>query len=157
VAVNRKFTRIPKTTELLAAGVPTEAIPTYCALADHANNKTGLCWPKMETLAGILNRSVRTVQRHLHLLKEAGLIEFVNRRRYKGRFSSYTYKILHILTTTGHTRPVEGRSLYKRRTKQSVNSQKSQADYQDYAFFFGDTQTKQADQYQEQYAWFFQE
>jgi len=156
VAVNRKFTRIPKIPELIEQGVPTEVIPTYCALADHANNKTGLCWPKMETLAGILNRSVRTVQRHLHLLKEAGLIEFVNRRRWKGRFSSYTYKILHIVTT-GHTRPVEGRSLYKRRTKQSVNSQKSQADYQDYAFFFGDSETKQADQYQEQYAWFFQE
>ena len=156
MAVNRKFTRIPKATVFLEAGLPVEVIPTYCALTDHANNKTGLCWPKMETLAEILNRSVRTVQRHLHLLKEAGLIEFVNRRRNKGRFSSYTYKILHIVTT-GHTRPVEGRSLYKRRTKQSVNSQKSQADYQDYAFFFGDTQTKQADQYQEQYAWFFQE
>ena len=157
MAVNRKFTRIPKIPELIEQGVPTEVIPTYCALADHANNKTGLCWPKMETLAGILNRSVRTIQRHLHLLKEAGLIEFVNRRRNKGRFSSYTYKVLHILTTTGHTRPVDGRSLYKRRTKQSVNIQKSQADYQDYAFFFGDTQRKQADQYQEQYAWFFQE
>ena len=156
MAVNRKFTRIPKIPELIEQGVPTEVIPTYCALADHANNKTGLCWPKMETLAEILNRSVRTVQRHLHLLKEAGLIEFVNRRRNKGRFSSYTYKVLHIVTT-GHTRPVDRASLYKRRTKQSVNSQKSQADYQDYAFFFGDTQTKQADQYQEQYAWFFQE
>jgi len=91
-------------------------------------------------------------------LKEAGLIEFVNRRRNKGRFSSYTYKVLHILTTTGHTRPVDGRSLYKRRTKQSVNSQKSQAAYHDYAFFFGDAETsKQADKYKEQYAWFFQE
>ena len=49
--VAAKFTRIPKTTELIQARVPTEAIPTYCALADHANNKTGLCWPKMETLA----------------------------------------------------------------------------------------------------------
>ncbi len=157
MAVNRKFTRIPKMSDLITQGVPTEVIPTYCCLADYANNKSGLCWPKMETLAGILNRSVRTVQRHLHLLKEAGLIEFVNRRRNKGRFSSYTYKILHIVTTTGHARPVEHRSLYKRRTKQSVNSQKSQGDYQDYAFFFGDAETKQADQYQEQYAWFFQE
>jgi DNA-binding transcriptional MocR family regulator len=157
VAVNRKFTRIPKMSDLITQGVPTEVIPTYCALADHTNNKTGLCWPKMETLAQILNRSVRTVQRHLHLLRSLGLIEFVNRRRWKGRFSSYTYKVLHIVTT-GHTRPVDRGSLYKRRTKQSVNSQKSQADYQDYAFFFGDSETsKQADQYKEQYAWFFQE
>lgn len=116
MAVNRKFTRIPKTTELLAAGVPTEAIPTYCSLADHANNTTGLCWPKMETLAKILNRSVRTIQRHLHLLKECGLIEFVERRRWKGRFSSYTYKILH-LVTTGHGRRMDGQRPNKRRTK----------------------------------------
>jgi DNA-binding transcriptional ArsR family regulator len=104
VAVKR-FTRIPKVQTLLHAGVPTEAIPTYCALADHANNKTGLCWPKMETLARTLNRSGRTIQRHLHLLKEAGVIEFVERRRYKGRFSSYLYRIL-FHATTGHGKPV---------------------------------------------------
>jgi DNA-binding transcriptional MocR family regulator len=157
VAGSAKFTRIPKVNDLISAGVPIEAIPTYCCLADHANNKTGLCWPKMETLAQILNRSVRTIQRHLHLLRSLGLIEFVERRRHKGRFSSYLYRVLHIVGTTGHTRPVEHRSLYKRRTKQSVNTQKSQADYQDYAFFFGDTQTKQVDRYKKQYAWFFQE
>ena len=101
-----KFTRIPKVQSLMQSGVPTEAIPTYCALADHANNKTGLCWPKMETLAQILNRSVRTIQRHLHLLKAAGVIEFVERRRYKGRFSSYLYRIL-FHATTGHGKRVE--------------------------------------------------
>jgi hypothetical protein len=58
--VAARFTRIPKTSELVSAGVPAEAIPTYCALADHANNKTGLCWPKMETLAATMERSVRT-------------------------------------------------------------------------------------------------
>jgi DNA-binding transcriptional ArsR family regulator len=126
VAVNRKFTRIPKVNDLITAGVPAEVIPTYCCLADHANNKTGLCWPKMETLAQTLNRSVRTVQRHLHLLKEAGLIEFVNRRRWKGRFSSYTYKVLHIVTTTGHKKPVAGTHSNRRRTKPSMNTKKPQ-------------------------------
>jgi DNA-binding transcriptional ArsR family regulator len=106
----KKFTRIPKTSELVSAGVPTEPIPTYCALADHANNKTGLCWPKMETLAKTLGRSVRTIQRHLHLLRERGLIEFVERRRHKGRFSSYLYRVLHIVRTTGHGRRVGGRA-----------------------------------------------
>jgi hypothetical protein len=67
--VAARFTRIPTTSELVSAGVPAEAIPTYCALADHANNKTGLCWPKMGTLAKTLRKSVRTVQRHLHLLR----------------------------------------------------------------------------------------
>jgi len=124
VAAKPKFTRIPKIPDLVAQGVPTEAIPTYCCLADHANNKTGLCWPKMETLASILNRSVRTIQRHLHLLKELGLIEFVTRRRHKGRFSSYTYKILHIVTT-GHTKPVAGHRPIYRRTKPVPTTPKS--------------------------------
>jgi DNA-binding transcriptional ArsR family regulator len=104
VAAKPRFTRIPKVQDLVLAGVPTEAIPTYCALSDYANNKSGLCWPKMETLAKTLGRSVRTVQRHLHLLKELGLIEFVERRRQSGRFSSYLYRVVHIVSTTGHRR-----------------------------------------------------
>src|SRR3954447_29807 len=107
--------------DLIEAGVPAEAIPTYCALTDYANNKTGLCWPKMETLAKTLGRSVRTIQRHLHLIKECGLIEFIERRRNKGRFSSYLYRVLHIVrTTTGHGRPAIQREPIYRRTKRSV-------------------------------------
>ena len=123
MAAKSRFTRIPKVQQLILTGVPVEAIPTYCALADHANNKNGLCWPKMETLAKILGRSVRTVQRHMHTLKELGLIEFVNRRRYKGRFGSYLYRVLAIPTmarkkrasTTGHGRQVgEGPPMFTR-------------------------------------------
>jgi DNA-binding transcriptional ArsR family regulator len=117
VAAKQRFTRIPKTSELISAGVPTEVIPTYCALADYTNNKTGLCWPKMETLAATLGRSVRTVQRHLHVLKRKGLVEFVERRRNRGRYSSYLYRVVHIVRTTGHGPRVEGRSLYKRELK----------------------------------------
>jgi DNA-binding transcriptional MocR family regulator len=124
VGINQKFTRIPKINDLRQQGIPTEVIPTYCALADYSNNKTGLCWPKMETLAALLNRSVRTVQRHLHLLAEKGLIEFVERRRYKGRFSSYLYKVLHI-PTTGHGGRAVKRSSNKRRTKPSRTPPKS--------------------------------
>jgi DNA-binding transcriptional ArsR family regulator len=127
VAARPKFTRIPKIPELIAAGIPTEAIPTYCALADHASNKTGLCWPKMETLAKILNRSVRTIQRHLHLLKEAGVIEFVERRRYKGRFSSYLYRIF-FHATTGHAKAVAKRVPNIRRTRQQRTTPKSPVD-----------------------------
>jgi hypothetical protein len=55
-----KFTRIPKVEELVGNGVPAEAISTYCALSDYAHNKSGLCWPKMGTLAKTLGRSIRT-------------------------------------------------------------------------------------------------
>jgi DNA-binding transcriptional ArsR family regulator len=107
--------------DLMEAGVPAEAIPTYCALTDYANNKTGLCLPKMETLAKTLGRSVRTIQRHLHLLKEIGLVEFVERRRSRGRYSSYVYRVLHIMrTTTGHGGRVG--SILKRRTKPSLST-----------------------------------
>ena len=97
MAVRSRFTRIPKVHDLILAGVPTEVIPTYCALADYSNNKTGLCWPRMETLARRLSRSPRTIQRHLHLLKEKGLIEFVERKRdWHGRFGAYLYRVVHI-------------------------------------------------------------
>ena len=119
-----KFTRIPKVRDLMEAGVPAEALPTYCALTDYANNKTGLCWPKMETLAKTLGRSVRTVQRHLHLLRELGLVEFVERRRLRGRYSSYVYRVLHIMrTTTGHGGRVA--SILKGRTKPSLSTKPS--------------------------------
>jgi DNA-binding transcriptional ArsR family regulator len=117
VAAKRKFTRIPKVQDLILAGMPTEVMPTYCALSDYTNNKTGLCWPKMETLAATLGRSARTIQRHLHQLRELGLVEFVERRRWRGRYSCYTYRVLHIAqlirrrkrssTTTGHGQPLE--------------------------------------------------
>ena len=124
-----KFTRIPKMRDLMEAGVPTEVIPTYCALTDYANNKTGLCWPKMETLASLLGHSVRTVQRHLHLLRERGLIEFVERRRNRGRYSSYLYRVLHIMRTTGH----EGRvaSILKGRTKPRLSTKPQKTTEQD--------------------------
>ena len=122
MAERTRFTRIPKVTQLTSMGVPVEVIPTYCALTDYANNKTGLCFPKMETLASTLNRSVRTIQRHIHLLVSLGLIELLERRRYKGRFSSYLYRVLHIAATTGHARPGDKRSPIYRRTKRVRNT-----------------------------------
>jgi predicted transcriptional regulator len=149
VAAKQRFTRIPKTSELISAGVPTEVIPTYCALADYTNNKTGLCWPKMETLASTLGRSVRTVQRHLHVLKSKGLVEFVERRRNRGRYSSYLYRVLHIVRTTGHGRRVVSRSLYRERTKALPNSQKSTESKQE-------RRQREAKRRREGYEWLFE-
>jgi DNA-binding transcriptional ArsR family regulator len=150
VPAKPKFTRIPKMRDLVEAGVPAEAIPTYCALTDYANNKTGLCWPKMETLARTLDRSVRTIQRHLHLLKELGLIEFVDRRRLRGRYSSYLYRVLHIRRTTGHGGRVA--SILKKRTKPSLSTKAPKT--QDY-----DRQEKrkrEAKRRREGFEWLFQ-
>src|SRR3954452_16747283 len=133
--------------DLIEAGVPAEAIPTYCALTDYANNKTGLCWPKMETLAKTLGRSVRTVQRHLHLLKELGLIEFVERRRLRGRYSSYLYRVLHIMRTTGHGQRVA--SILKKRTKPSLSTKASKSAQED----LQETKKRAAQRRREGYEW----
>jgi hypothetical protein len=151
VATRPKFTRIPKVRDLMEAGVPTEAIPTYCALTDYANNKTGLCWPKMETLAKTLGRSVRTIQRHLHLLKELGLIEFVERRRLRGRYSSYVYRVLHIMrTTTGHG--VRVGSILKGRTKPSLSTEPPKSTEQERQ----ERKRRAAERRREGYEWLFE-
>ena len=151
MAARPKFTRIPKVRDLMEAGVPTEAIPTYCALTDYANNKTGLCWPKMETLAKTLGRSVRTIQRHLHLLKELGLIEFVERRRLRGRYSSYVYRVLHIMrTTTGHGGRVG--SILKGRTKPSLSTKPPKPTENDRQ----EKRNREAERRREGFEWLFQ-
>src|SRR5215217_5599057 len=100
----------------------------------------------METLAKTLGRSVRTVQRHLHLLKELGLIEFVERRRNSGRFSSYLYKVVHIVrTTTGHERRAVRRDPIYRRTKRSVTPPNSPP-MQGYSWLFGRGEDPAAEQ-----------
>ena len=125
MARSERFTKMPKVNELVSGGVPPYALGTLCALSDHANSKNGLCWPSMNRLARILGCSVRTVQRHLHVLKDQGIIEFVERRRNRGRYSSYLYRVVHIVRTTGHGRRVGARFLYRERTKESSNYQKS--------------------------------
>jgi DNA-binding transcriptional ArsR family regulator len=149
VALRQKFTRMPKTEELIEAGVPTYAIGTLCVLSDHANSKSGLCWPSMNRLARILGCSVRTVQRHLHVLKDKGLLEFVERRRNRGRYSSYLYRVLHIVRTTGHGRRVGGRFLYKGRTKDTLNSAKPQESREE-------RRQREAKRRREGYEWLFE-
>jgi DNA-binding transcriptional ArsR family regulator len=150
VPAKPKFTRIPKVRDLMEAGVPAEAIPTYCALTDYANNKTGLCWPKMETLAKTLGRSVRTVQRHLHFLKEIGLVEFVERRRLRGRYSSYVYRVLHIMRTTGHGGRVG--SILKGRTKPRLSTKQPQTEEHDRQ----EKRKREAERRREGFEWLFE-
>jgi DNA-binding transcriptional ArsR family regulator len=121
VAVKSRFTRIPKVGDLVLAGVPTEVIPTYCALADYSNNKTGLCWPRMDTLARRLSRSPRTIQRHLHLLREKGLVEFVERKRdWHGRFGAYVYRVLHVVASEARKTKEKLSRNERRRKKRST-------------------------------------
>jgi hypothetical protein len=55
------------------------------ALADHANGQTGLCIPGQKLLADQCSMSVRTVQRHIQVLEDAGLLRREARMRGQGR------------------------------------------------------------------------
>ena len=143
MAAKGRFTRLPKIHVLIEAGVPAEAIPTFYALSDHANNRTGECWPSMRRLGEILGKSTRTIQRHLHALKDCGLVEFVERRRYRGRFSSYLYRVIFFASTTGHERRMrKGGPIYKG-TKPSKNTPHSPPK-EGYEWLFGEPRTSES-------------
>jgi biotin operon repressor len=55
------------------------------ALADHANGQTGLCIPGQKLLAEQCSMSVKTVQRHIKALEDAGLLRREARMRGEGR------------------------------------------------------------------------
>ena len=81
----------------MALGVSPAAISTYNALADYANNTSGECWPMMKTLARILDRAAKTIQRHVRQLEEAGLVEILERRRdERGRFLGWRFRLPHL-------------------------------------------------------------
>ena len=90
--------RFAKCPVALIDAVPTigsTVLAVYLVLADHANGN-GKCWPKQETIADRLGKSVRQVRRALMALEAAGFIEA---KRTKGA-SVVTIK-------TGHQCPME--------------------------------------------------
>ena len=95
--VGRSFTRVPNYEELTTAGVPHYAMSTYLALSRYADNTTGICWPKQETIAHHLGVTTRTVSNHVALLIKLGLVEILDRRRIRGKLNSYRYRVLHFL------------------------------------------------------------
>lgn len=98
----RKFTRLPRADELIPqlreCGVGLHVLPTYWALVDHGNNRTGVCWPSINRLASILGVCRRTVERHLEALVSAGLVlKSAQRRGRRGRFSVCRYCVVALL------------------------------------------------------------
>ncbi len=117
VPLSDRFTTVPKIREICPAGVPAHLLPTYAAIADYANNTTGICWPRMGTIAWLLGKSLRTVQRHVHQLEELGLLEILHRRRdARGRFLGYKFRLPHIAAAALRVR--ERREANKKRHDQ---------------------------------------
>ena len=99
----RKFTRIPKAEDLIPqlreAGVGLHVLPTYLALIDHADNRTGRAWPSINRLADMLGLCRRTVERHLQALQSAGLVLSNGQGRgRRGRFSVCRYVVVALLS-----------------------------------------------------------
>jgi pyocin large subunit-like protein len=134
VAGKSKFNRIPKTEDLVpqlrAAGIGLHVLPTYLCLLDHTDTR-GRCWPSINRMSRILGLCRRTVERHMRLLCEAGLVLRNDQQRARaGRFSTRRYVVVAVLflrrATVRHQGRTRSRSLYRERTKDSSNSEKSQ-------------------------------
>ena len=139
MAGKQKFNRIPKTEVLIpqlrAAGIGLHVLPTYLCLLDHTDTR-GRCWPSINRMSRILGLCRRTVERHIRQLCEAGLVLRNDQQRGRaGRFSTRRYVVVAVMflkrATVRHQGRTSSRSLYKERTKDSLNSEKSQIDYKD--------------------------
>jgi len=119
-----KFTRTPKIATLVEAGVPLRAVPTYLALADHADNKTGATFVSVARVAEVLKICRRTVERHIKALESAGVIKRQRQRRAKrGRFSSCLRILVSFALFTVRQRSTDrGRGSYSYRSKPSVST-----------------------------------
>jgi DNA-binding transcriptional ArsR family regulator len=128
VPVSRSnFTRVPKIAELVGAGVPLRAVPTYLALADHANNRSGETFVSVVRVSEVLRVCRRTVERHLSALEAAGVIKRQRQRRGRGgRFSSCLRILVSFAGFTVRQRSTRReRPPIVARTKPSRNTPKS--------------------------------
>jgi hypothetical protein len=130
VARRKKFNRVPKTEDLIPqlreAGVGLHVLPTYLCLLDHTDGR-GRCWPSINRMARIIGLCRRTVERHVRLLCEAGLVLRNDQKRSRrGRFSTRRYVVVAVLffrrSTVRHGGRTSKRSLYKNERKDSLNS-----------------------------------
>jgi hypothetical protein len=139
VAGKRKFNRIPKSEDLIPqlreAGIGLHVLPTYLCLLDHTDSK-GRCWPSINRMARILGLCRRTVERHVRLLAEGGLVLRNHQQRGRaGRFSTRRYVVVAVMflkrATVRHgSRTRGGEAIYKG-TKDSLNSGKTEIEHKD--------------------------
>ncbi len=165
VAAKRKFSRVPKAEELVPclreAGVGLHVLPTYLCLLDHCNSRTGRAWPSINRMANILGLCRRTVERHMRQLVDAGLVLRNDQQRgRRGRFSTRRYVVVAVLffrrATVRHGGRTSKRSLYKRRTKSSLNSQKEQISDIDKEHREQTIKQRRGEQRKRGYEWFFE-
>lgn len=67
------------------------ALAVYVALAVHADDETGECWPGMATIADLANVDVRSAKRIMPVLVAVGLVAITERRKESGEHDSNSY------------------------------------------------------------------
>lgn len=75
-------------------------------LADCHNQETGKCFPSISHLAGVCEMSRRSVEGHLSILEELGLIKRFNQFRDRGGKTSNSY-VLELMGTPEHNTSTE--------------------------------------------------
>ncbi len=65
--------------EIFNYSISGQAFKLYCLLKSYCFYDKTLCYPSQKTLAGKLNKSVRTIQRNLSELVKVGLIKIKRR------------------------------------------------------------------------------
>lgn len=70
-------------------------------LADHHNGETGKCFPSINHLASVCEMSRRSVEGHLTVLEQLGLIKRFNQFRDRGGKTSNSY-VLELMGTIEH-------------------------------------------------------
>ena len=165
MAAKRKFTRVPKADELVPqlreAGIGLHVLPTYLCLLDHCNSKTGRAWPSINRMATILGLCRRTVERHMKDLVDAGLVLRNDQKRgRRGRCSTRRYVVVAVLffrrATVRHGGRTSKRSLYKRRTKSSLNSPREQISAIDKEHREQTIEARRGEHRKRGYEWFFE-
>jgi Helix-turn-helix domain len=88
---------LPPETRKKLSSVSTELLVRVLHLswtfAYRSGRGSGYCWPTLVTLGKYCSRSVRTVQRHLHILVDSGLLRSKTRRTATNGFTSNLYII----------------------------------------------------------------
>jgi hypothetical protein len=73
---------------MMGLGLKGADIRVLWVLIEHANTKTGLCYPAQERIAALLANPERTVRRAISSLSKGGLIRVLIRRTKRGAISN---------------------------------------------------------------------
>ncbi|MGI9306225.1 MAG: helix-turn-helix domain-containing protein [Gammaproteobacteria bacterium] len=92
-AIVYTYSRIPHKVTGNMALIGKNAILAYLALMHFADNRTGVCWPRLRTLERMTGLSQKTVKAALSRLVKLGLIEREQMRAGKN-FGSNKYTVL---------------------------------------------------------------